>query len=753
MKTDSKVIERKLAAAAALYYAPKAGKESPMTDAEYDAEKERLAKIAPKSKFLSQIGTDMGVNKVKIPVPMGSLEKFRPAELPIWLSKVQMQAKAKGSQVGSVLVTPKLDGVSLEILYKDGHLERGYSRGDGEYGLDVTPHAKKIWGTTGIRSHKTRIKKRDTVSERNALRASPMMSFTGTVIVKGEVVCALPMFKKLQALMKSRGLTPYKNARNFVAGMMNSKVPQEEYLGYMHFVAFSIEPLKSKSLSTYFADKGMDTKLSRLMLLRDIGFATSLNASRGMSFNDEIQNLKLWKKAFVAKYAADQEPLISKAKDFSKSREHYINTDHYTVLNAKDFSGVKGKVALDSTNRWFKNAQAIGILTDGLVIEVNDIDTQKALGTETNSHNPKWARAIKPDREQQIMKVGTVKEVVLTISKRGILKPVAVLKTPLDFGGVAVSKMTMHNAGYVRDEAVTAGAKLSVIRSGDVIPYILSVDSVKGKKAAFPKVCPHCKTSLKWSDTDLYCPKATCEGRTLANVKGFFSIVEVDGLSDGIIDVLNDAGYTTIKSVLTLTRAKLLKIDGFATKRATALANGLAECCQDIPFATLAHASGIFATEVTGLGSRKLSAIEAGIGLDRILTDKNFDGLRKDVLALDGFALGTAKLFVKALPAFRAFLASLATEDLVSFTRPKKAASSKLKGKVFVFTGFRDADTERLIEKHGGKVGSSVSKTTTLLFFKDGSTSGKISAATKLGVKSISQSKAKAKVLALIKGN
>jgi DNA ligase (NAD+) len=133
------------------------------------------------------------------------------------------------------------------------------------------------------------------------------------------------------------------------------------------------------------------------------------------------------------------------------------------------------------------------------------------------------------------------------------------------------------------------------------------------------------------------------------------------------------------------------------------------------------HGSGIF----NGLGSKKL------VLLEHFKTKPTVD----DILQIEGFADRSAQIFIDGYDTFyNDFLPNLpltvkATDILV-------ATSNELAGKNFVFTGVRSDAAELKIKEMGGKISSSVSKTTSYLVMKTvGSGSAKETKAEGLGVK------------------
>jgi len=115
----------------------------------------------------------------------------------------------------------------------------------------------------------------------------------------------------------------------------------------------------------------------------------------------------------------------------------------------------------------------------------------------------------------------------------------------------------------------------------------------------------------------------------------------------------------------------------------------------------------------------------------------------EDLVKVEGIAKISAKLFIENLPRFYEFYDSLGVkckgiEEKVdkSVEKVEKTENANIKDKKFIFTGFRNKDYEKIIVENGGKIVTSISKSTHYLIVKNKTEkSGKIDKATELGVK------------------
>lgn len=353
---------------------------------------------------------------------------------------------------------------------------------------------------------------------------------------------------------------------------------------------------------------------------------------------------------------------------------------------------------------------------DGLIIEVNDLSLQNKLGRETSSNNPVWARAFKHPSFEQSAETDVI-GISWNISKQGLLKPILHI-TPVKLDGVTVSNVTGNNARFVKDLGLGVGAKVVVKRSGMVIPII--ADVITPVEFVQPTIEG---VEVDWNEAGIELITLTeTDDQKLKKIVAFFEILEADNVSEGVITQLWEAGYKTIKDILTLRTSDLEKIDRFGKRKADIVFNSIQKSVSGVQLSKLQHATGIF----KGLGSKKL------ILLEEFTTKPTVD----QIMSIEGFAEVSAKSYIESYDIFFDFIKDLPV------TIVEKAESVKvgtdLEGKSFVFTGVRRIDLESDIESRGGKIGSGVSKTTTHLVMKAiGSGSSKEKKAIELGVEVI----------------
>lgn len=343
---------------------------------------------------------------------------------------------------------------------------------------------------------------------------------------------------------------------------------------------------------------------------------------------------------------------------------------------------------------------------DGLILEVNDKNIREKLGRETNM-NPRFAKALK------IFKTDTKTTQVLMlewgVSKEGNLCPVAILN-PVNLRGVTISRVTCNNAKYVDQNKIGEGSLVDLIRSGDVIPKIIKV--ITSSESSLPTVCPSCNTKVLWDETGthLFCPNhEKCPAQRLAKIVAFYRILEVEDVSEGILEQLYNCGYDTVDKIINMTEEQASHIEGFGRRKSQIVVGNIREKLSDIPLEKLQHASGLF----KGLGSKKLALLKH-------FNDKNVVHSVSEIVKIDGFSDKSAKVYVDNIGKFWKFI-----EKLPITVKQQVKKGNSCEGMGVVFTQVRDAELETFIEERGGKVISSVSKKTTHLIHKVGADTSK----------------------------
>lgn len=328
---------------------------------------------------------------------------------------------------------------------------------------------------------------------------------------------------------------------------------------------------------------------------------------------------------------------------------------------------------------------------DGLVVAQDQIFP---LTTE----NPKHSIAFK-SQSDEIAQTKVIK-VIWRASKRYLLKPTVMIE-PVQLSGGTLSKATGHNAKYINDNRIGPGAVVTIVRSGEVIPYIISVD----QPAEYPDLP---EVDYEWDGFDIRVGEET-EEVSQSIILHMAKVLGIENLGPGTIQKVVAMGYASPAEVLNMTAEEWQEVPGLG-KNAEKVWNSLTKLQTDgVWLSQLMDASSLFAA---GIGQKKMQLV-----LDEypdLLEMINDSKLISKLIKIKGVERKTAEKIVEGLPEFQEFLDQvpqirILDEDSSSLS-DEESGNPELKGMRVVFTGVRDKELERLITISGGTVASSVSK-------------------------------------------
>jgi len=353
---------------------------------------------------------------------------------------------------------------------------------------------------------------------------------------------------------------------------------------------------------------------------------------------------------------------------------------------------------------------------DGIIIVNDEIYPRP-------TKNPDYAFAFKMILSEQVVEAKVV-DVLWTPSKDGYLKP-RVQIDPIMLGGVTIEYATGFNAKFINDNKIGIGTIVSITRSGDVIPHIISV-LTPAEKAKMPL------DEYKWNETCVDIILENKEDNSIVKVKnitGFFKGIEVNGLGAGNIARIVSASFDTIPKIIAMKHEDFISVEGFKDLLATKIFNNIHEQIDKASLPLLMAASNIFGR---GFGEKRLASILKRHPNILILKDANNDETNdekiKMVLTVEGLARKTAEKFVERIPIFVNFMKE-ANLDINTYimrlnssilkSDDEKSDGLSLQNKKIVMTGFRDKELETKIKALGGETGGSVTKNTFMLLVKD----------------------------------
>jgi len=365
--------------------------------------------------------------------------------------------------------------------------------------------------------------------------------------------------------------------------------------------------------------------------------------------------------------------------------------------------------------------------------EIDGIIVTNNMVYKRQQGNPEHAFAFKMVLSEQLAEA-TVVDVIWSPSKDGYLKP-RVQILPIKLGGVKIEYATGFNGAFIQNNKIGIGSLIKIVRSGDVIPHILSV-TVPAEKPKMPEV------SYKWNSTNVDIVLENMEQDNTVREKvitGFFKGIEIEGLGSGNISRIIEAGFNTIPKIINMTVNDFLKVEGFKITLATKIYNGIKEQLTKASLVTLMSSSNLFGRT---LGEKKIELIMNDYPNILISKETNTQKIQK-ILSVKGIAEKSAEAFVENIESFNIFIGECDLEyklknQILCQSLLKNVDESPLYNKTIIMTGFRDKNLEEKIKNMGAKIGSSVSKNTNFVIVKNlEEDTGKASDAKKLGVQLI----------------
>jgi len=388
-------------------------------------------------------------------------------------------------------------------------------------------------------------------------------------------------------------------------------------------------------------------------------------------------------------------------------REHGFKVNQEVELH-RDIDSVA-----EACRRWEERREDLDYEIDGVVVKINDYETQSLLGVV--GREPRFAIAFKFAPTTAVTKL---QEIGVNVGRTGNLIPYAILE-PVQVSGVTVSRATLHNEEDLARKDIREGDQVVVMRAGDVIPQVVSPITQRRDGSERPYVppakCPACGTKTVKPEGEVWtrCPnRKDCPGQVLQSLKHFTSkgAMDIEGFGEKLVQRFYDEGLVrSLPDVYRLTVERLEPLEGFQRKSAENLVNAI-ERSKEAPFSRVLYALGI-----PGIGYVNARALASHFGSIDRLTDASVE----EIEAVEGIGPVLAGTIRETLdePRNLQLISELRGIGLnLEQERTGADGEAPLAGKTFVLTGTlgrmtREEATAR-IEELGGKVTGSVSKKT-----------------------------------------
>ena len=278
---------------------------------------------------------------------------------------------------------------------------------------------------------------------------------------------------------------------------------------------------------------------------------------------------------------------------------HYENLEAARSWGFKVSEGIRKVKTLDEVLQfiayWDTERRNLPVATDGVVLKVNSLRQQRALGFTAKS--PRWAIAYKYKAERECTRL---REVTYQVGRTGAVTPVANMD-PVLLAGTTVKRATLNNEDFIRAFDLHLGDYVFVEKGGEIIPKIVGVDTERREPGAEPvrfiTHCPECGTELVRYEGEAawYCPNdAGCPPQIKGRIEHFIArkAMNIDSLGPETIDDYYRHGLIHDIADLYDIQVQQINGDGSRTKSAQKIVNGIKASTQ-VPFERVVFALGI----------------------------------------------------------------------------------------------------------------------------------------------------------------
>jgi DNA ligase (NAD+) len=368
---------------------------------------------------------------------------------------------------------------------------------------------------------------------------------------------------------------------------------------------------------------------------------------------------------------------------------------------------------------------------DGAVAEVVNPEIRKAMGS--TAHHYRWQIAIKTKGETAIT---VVEDVTWQVGRTGNVTPVMEVR-PVPLSGATIKRVTAHHAGMVLKEGIGPGAKIEIIRSGEVIPKLEKV--LQGSDTvALPQDCPVCGTNLTWQNDFLRCTNRSCKAQVEQGISHWFKTLgNADWFGIKSIQKMVASGLDTLEKIYALKEADFVSM-GFGPVQSQNLAQALqisrTKAVEDWRF--------LAAFGIPNLGTGDSRKLLSHMPLEEVL-----EADRSNIEAINGFGGITSQSIQEGIQQIRDTMDHMLALDFNLVKTPlvheTQTAQSPISGKGIVFTGKMQHGSREAMQTEarqlGARVQTAVSGTTDMLVCGEKVGAAKISKAQSLEIEILSE--------------
>lgn len=350
----------------------------------------------------------------------------------------------------------------------------------------------------------------------------------------------------------------------------------------------------------------------------------------------------------------------------------------------------------------------IDVLTDGVVIKINDIRTREVLGYTMKF--PRWAIAYKFEAEETTTKLLSVE---WNVGRTGKVTPTAILE-PVEIAGATVRRATLNNYDDIQRKGVRINSRVLIRRSNEVIPEIMGVVDTEEETEEIEKPihCPACNSELIQDGVHIFCPNSlTCKPQLVSRMVHFASrdAMNIEGFNEKTAEKLfEELNLIDVADIYEIKYEDLITLEGFKEKKTQNLLEAI-ERSKDTTLDAFIYALGIN---------------NVGIKTAQDLADhfKSLEGIKnatyEELMTIPDIGPKIAESIVEFFKDERILqgLDRLLSEGVNPHYEDIEMEESLFTHKTLVITGTIEGYTRKelkdIVERLGGKVTSSVSSKT-----------------------------------------
>lgn len=410
--------------------------------------------------------------------------------------------------------------------------------------------------------------------------------------------------------------------------------------------------------------------------------------------------------------------------DFKNFKTHKEVMDFIFNIGFKNLFSINPLISNDfkEIKEWLDNSYNklsngdFEINLDGAVLRVNNLQ----FNNEFNLKYPKFMLAFKYPYMEKTSRLLNIKP---QVGRTGIITPVGVIE-PVNFNGVTVTSVTLHNYEEIKIKDLRLGDTVGVIRSGEVIPKITLIykDKRNGSEQEIlpPTECPACGSKVIKDGFFIKCISDECSGKLTKKILHFANRdnFNITGMGESIVEeLIKQKKVSNFSSIFDLSYKDFMDINNMKDKSINNILQSI-DKAKNVSRENFFSSLGIpnFST-----GASKILAKEEKY-LDKTI-EEMIDLKEDELKSIEGLGDVSIECYVKFMKDNNNEVKKLIKKLNIQNIKP---TSDKLKNKSFCITGDVSVgrkQLENIIIENGGKVLSNVRDSVILISNSESSSS------------------------------